>query len=69
MVDAWITSGGSYNGCMKVVGEAFKDNALAIDPDKKVVVLGIANWSTVTNRDLLINVRNKRDQVKLKGRG
>jgi hypothetical protein len=58
--DAWITTGGSYNGCMKLVGEAFEDNALSIDPEKKVVVLGIANWCTVTNYEKLINSKKVR---------
>jgi hypothetical protein len=40
---------------MKLVGEAFEDNALSIDPEKKVVVLGIANWCTVTNYEKMIN--------------
>jgi hypothetical protein len=43
---------------MKLVGEAFKDNALSLDLETKVTVLGIANWCTVTNYHKLIN-RNK----------
>jgi hypothetical protein len=57
---ALITTGGSYNGCMKLVGEAFKENALSIDPSKKVVVLGIANWCSVTKYESLIREEKSR---------
>ena len=53
--DAWITSGGSYKGCMKLVGEAFKENALSLDPNQKVTVLGIPNWCSVAKYESLIN--------------
>ena len=49
---AWISSGGSNAGVMKHVGEAVK--ASQLNPDQKLVVLGIANWCTVTNHELLI---------------
>jgi hypothetical protein len=39
---------------MKLVGEAFKENALSIDPTQKVVVLGIANWCSVAKYETLI---------------
>ena len=51
-----ITSGGSYSGCMKLVGEAFKENALSMDFSAKINLLGIRNWGSVTNNHLLINV-------------
>ena len=54
--NALITSGGSYSGCMKLVGEAFKENALSMDLNAKVNLLGIRNWGAVTNNHLLINV-------------
>ena len=53
--NAIIITGGSYNGCMKLVGEAFKNNALSIDCDKRISLLGIANWGTVTNNEKLVN--------------
>lgn len=52
--DALITSGGSYNGCMKLVGEAFKKNALSVDPNKVVNLLGIANWDTIYKKSNFI---------------
>ena len=44
---------------MKLVGQAFRENALNIDPSKKTVVLGIANWRTIREKEALIteNVR------------
>jgi hypothetical protein len=41
---------------MKIVGEAFKENALSMDFSSKVNLLGIRNWGSVTNNHLLINV-------------
>jgi hypothetical protein len=52
--NALITSGGTYNGCMKLVGEAFKENALSVDPSKVVTVLGITNWDSIYNKTTLI---------------
>jgi hypothetical protein len=52
--DAWVISGGSYMGCMQLVGEAFKENSLSIDPSLIVPVLGIANWCTAANYESLI---------------
>jgi fibrillarin-like rRNA methylase len=37
---------------MKHVGEAI--SSASLDPDKKIVVLGIANWTTVSNNQDLI---------------
>ena len=42
---------------MKLVGEAFKENALSIDPTQKVVVLGIASWCSVAKYESLIKVK------------
>jgi hypothetical protein len=52
--DAWIISGGSHTGCMKLVGEAFRKNSLSIDPSLKIPVLGVSNWCTVANYETLI---------------
>lgn len=52
--NAIITSGGTYNGCMKLIGEAFRENALSVDPTKIVTVLGIANWGSIHNNKNLI---------------
>ena len=39
---------------MKLVGEAFKENSLSIDPSLKVPVLAISNWCSVANYETLI---------------
>ena len=41
---------------MRVVGEVIKNDILALDPKKKIPLIGITNWSTITNNHLLINV-------------
>jgi hypothetical protein len=38
---------------MKEVGEAVRENISALDPTKQIVLLGIANWTTVKNSHLL----------------
>ena len=57
IIDAWVSTGGTYRGCMKLVGEAFKENTLSIDPNEKIVVLGIANWGSVKKSELLLRNR------------
>ena len=52
--NALVTTGGTNSGCMKLVGEAFKNNSLSSDLDKRVTLLGIANWGSVTNNAKLI---------------
>jgi len=44
---------------MKLVGDAFKQNSESIDPNQKVVVLGISDWGTTARKETLIrnNVR------------
>lgn len=56
--NALIVTGGTYNGCMKLVGEAFKNNALSIDLAQRIVLLGIANWGSVANNEKLIQLPN-----------
>ena len=47
---AWVITGGSNSGCMKVVGEAF-----ASAPD--VVLIGVAPWGCVHHRDMMVGSR------------
>jgi transient receptor potential cation channel subfamily M protein 8 len=49
--DGWITTGGTHAGIMKYVGQAVKQYGTTND---KLVLLGIANWTTVTNREVLV---------------
>ncbi len=46
-------------GCMKLVGEAFRENGISINESKKVSVVSIASWTTTRGNDELIigNVR------------
>lgn len=57
--DAWITSGGNNIGVMKYVGEAIAGASL--DPNQKLVVLGISNWGSLANKEQLI--RNDKKQL------
>lgn len=49
-IDGWITTGGTYAGIMKYVGEAVREFAISKD---KQVLLGIANWMTISNKEKL----------------
>lgn len=51
--DAWLITGGNEEGVMKLIGEAANEMAFTLDPNKKFILLGIANWSTITNNHLL----------------
>lgn len=54
-----MTSGGTYNGCMELVGQAFKENSLSVDPNEVANVLGIATWNSIQNNQSLIRDVNK----------
>lgn len=51
-----IISGGMHMGCMKLVGEAFKDNTYSFNDNQKITVLGITNWRTVRGNESLVTV-------------
>lgn len=53
--DAWVITGGINLGCMKLAGEVFKESEFF--EEKKPVVLGIANWSTIRGNDSLITTK------------
>jgi len=52
--NAWITTGGSYTGIMKYIGEAVHRNINSLNVEKRLILLGIANWTTVAKRESLI---------------
>ncbi len=52
--DAWVTTGGFNQGCVKLVGEAFKDNSQSIP------VIGFAPWCSVANNQSLIKTNVKK---------
>lgn len=55
---AWIVTGGSHAGVMKLVGEAVRDYSAAHGSRKKVTAIGIAPWGCVSQKNLLINDGN-----------
>ena len=57
--DAWIVTGGTKAGVMEIVGEAVRDYHLQNGSAKQIVVVGIAVWGIVANRERLMdkNVR------------
>lgn len=50
--NAWITTGGSYSGIMKTVGQSVGDKSFFAK--QNIVLLGIANWTTIAYRNELI---------------
>lgn len=50
----WITTGGTHTGIMRYVGEAVRKDIRSLDEEHKLVLLGIANWTTVAKREELI---------------
>jgi hypothetical protein len=54
--DAMITSGGRNLGCMKLVGEAFRESGymLNLNEKKRVVVLSIGSWTTTRGNETLL---------------
>ena len=47
---AWVITGGSNSGCMKVVGDSFAGAA-------GVVLIGVAPWGCVHHRDIMVGSR------------
>ena len=53
---AWIISGGTNTGVMKIVGEAVNDYQMtSASSDQKIVALGIATWGIINNKKDLVN--------------
>ncbi|XP_062389510.1 transient receptor potential cation channel subfamily M member 2-like [Sardina pilchardus] len=53
---AWIITGGTHTGVMKHVGMAVRDYTLSSSATQgKIVVIGVAAWGTVHNRQSLVN--------------
>ena len=57
--EAWIITGGTATGVMKLVGEAVQDHieASGNTEDKEIVALGIAAWGFVANNEVLEGVK------------
>nr|XP_022319514.1 transient receptor potential cation channel subfamily M member 5-like [Crassostrea virginica] len=50
---AWIITGGTRTGVMEFVGDAVKDHIITTGRKNDVVVLGMATWGCVANRQAL----------------
>jgi transient receptor potential cation channel subfamily M protein 2 len=50
--NAWLITGGTNEGIMRLIGESVKEQTL--DPETKLVVLGLVNWTTILNNHQLI---------------
>lgn len=53
-VDAWIITGGTNTGVMKLVGDAIRAHTLKKGSRKPLVAIGIATWGCITNKESLI---------------
>lgn len=53
MTGAWIITGGTRTGVMEFVGDAVKDHIITSGRKNDVVVLGVATWGCVANRQAL----------------
>lgn len=53
MAGAWIITGGTRTGLMEFVGDAVKDHIITSGRKNDVVVLGVATWGCVANRQAL----------------
>lgn len=62
----WITTGGSYAGVMRYVGEAAKNDIRSLNQDERIVVLGISNWTTIANKEELVYDKNVEQPIQIK---
>ena len=53
LIGAWIITGGTRTGVMELVGDAVKDHIITTGRKNDVVVLGMAFWGCVANRQAL----------------
>lgn len=56
-------TGGTNEGIMKIIGEAFKNSVNHLENGKKLILLGIANWTTIKNNHLLIKKTSKENII------
>ena len=62
----WITTGGSYAGVMRYVGEAAKNDIRSLNQDERIVVLGISNWTSIANKEELVYDKSVEQPIKIK---
>jgi len=51
--DTWIITAGTNEGIAKDVGQAVRENVSTLDAKKQIVLLGIANWTSIRNTHCL----------------
>ena len=51
---AWIITSGTNAGVMKHVGEAVRDHTAAHGNKNKIVVLGVAPWGVLHDKEILV---------------
>ena len=67
--DAWIITGGTNTGVMRLVGEAVAEEYPTYSLEKKLTVLGIATWGVIYDRKLLEReLEHKEDYVEERGK-
>jgi transient receptor potential cation channel subfamily M protein 2 len=56
--DAWIITGGTNAGVMRLVGEAVAEEYPKYSTDSELVVLGVLTWGIIDMREKLYKVLN-----------
>ncbi len=65
---AWIITGGTNTGVMRLVGEAVAEKYPKYPADTKLTVLGIATWEVIAMRDKLMREDSVRYELIKVGR-
>lgn len=58
LTKAWIITGGTNTGVMKLVGEAVRDHLLGHDQKVNVTIIGIVPWGCISGKNALVNKEN-----------
>ena len=58
----WLITGGKHSGFMKSVGKAVNESVDSEDA-QEIICIGIASWSTISNKDCLIRKKSQFLQV------
>ncbi len=56
--DAWIISGGTHTGVMRLIGEAVAEECPKYSIDSELIVLGIVTWDIISMKEQLCGVCN-----------
>jgi transient receptor potential cation channel subfamily M protein 2 len=66
--DAWIITGGTNTGVMRLVGEAVEEEYPKYPADTELTVLGIATWEVIAMREKLMREDSVRYELIKAGR-